>query len=177
MNIKKFKASLKGRSWKRWTGKQLKLIAQKFKTRKQWQTGDCTTYALSLKRGRRFHTKACAHMKLDRYIKNPPLKPLGYWTKERVIAEGAKFKNSKEWRSKSISSYIIAYRNGWFHQVPTMVKYKDRKYGRAYWTEERICTHLKRSSQIVTQVDWALIHPSSFKAALKLDIVNKALSK
>jgi hypothetical protein len=41
----------------------------------------------------------------------------GYWTKERVFAEGKKHKNRRAWQLAQSRSYAIAWRNGWLDEI------------------------------------------------------------
>ena len=58
--------------------------------------------------------------------------PRGYWTKERVFAEGKKYKNRRAWQLAQSRSYTIAWRNGWLDEII------DREIVHGKWTKEAV---------------------------------------
>lgn len=56
----------------------------------------------------------------------------GYWTKERVFAEGKKYKNRRAWQLAQSRSYTIAWRNGWLDDII------GRQVTMGKWTKEAV---------------------------------------
>lgn len=56
----------------------------------------------------------------------------GYWTKERVFAEGKKYKNRRAWQLAQSRSYTIAWRNGWLDEII------GREIIHGIWTKEAV---------------------------------------
>lgn len=54
----------------------------------------------------------------------------GYWTKERCIEEGKKYKTIKEYQTKSQSSYNAARVNGWLYEFDW---FEQVKHPSGYW--------------------------------------------
>jgi hypothetical protein len=163
-------------SIKYWTPARILEEAKKYKQRGEWIKKSPVSYTESIKLGHRFHRKACKHMSWGRKLKNPPLKPHGYWTKERVTQEALKWGSFARWRKKSFSSYLIAYQRGWRNQIRRLLgDYSHGDVGRKYWTEKRIVNYVERSDYMKSMKDWAKESPSTFKAAKSLSKKNKKL--
>jgi hypothetical protein len=56
----------------------------------------------------------------------------GYWTKERVFAEGKKHRNRRAWQLAQSRSYTIAWENGWLDEIIG----REITHGR--WTREAV---------------------------------------
>lgn len=148
-----------------WTDEALLKSAKRYKTRGAWMRKAPNAYNTSTHRGKAFHAKACRHMKYSSFFNNPPPKPHGYWTQKRVIAEGRKYRTTGEWRKRSMSSYLIAYRNGWHKGVIKLTG--KNPSGRAYWTDAVIIKYLTLSPRITDIQTWKALHPVSFRIATK----------
>tara|TARA_B100000519_G_scaffold160627_1_gene142558 strand:+ start:589 stop:2277 length:1689 start_codon:yes stop_codon:yes gene_type:complete len=73
----------------------------------------------------------------------PKKKPVGYWTKEKILEDAAKYVKSSDWRKNSKGAYVTALKLGIVEEVTNhMVKRKPD----GYWTKERILEDAKRFS-------------------------------
>jgi superfamily II RNA helicase len=59
-------------------------------------------------------------------------KPRGYWTREKVFAEGKKYPNRRTWQLSQSRSYNIAWTNGWLDQII------GREIVHGTWTKEAV---------------------------------------
>lgn len=161
---------------KYWTRVNILRQANKYSQRGEWIKKSPVSYIESLKLGRRFHRKACKHMVWGRKLKNPPLKPHGYWTKERVTREALRWGSFSRWRKNNFSSYLIAYQRGYRNEIRRLLGNDSRgKVGQRYWTENRIVRYVERSDYMKSMRDWKNESPLTFKAAKSLSKKNRKL--
>lgn len=132
----------------KWSDETLLAEAKRYTQRQHWIEGSPSSYLLSCQRGRDFHAKACAHMVYHEKFKNPPPKPHGYWTRERVIEEANKYLTSGAWRKGCMPSYLTAYKNGW----QTLTKF--HKPLSNYYSPANIKHMLRRSTRFKTLPQW-----------------------
>ena len=59
-------------------------------------------------------------------------KPRGYWTQDKVFAEGKKYPNRRSWQLAQSRSYNIAWTNGWLDQII------GREIVHGTWTKEAV---------------------------------------
>lgn len=157
---------------KYWTPKNILEDAKRFQTRGAWMEGSACAYTESLKLGKTFHAKACAHMAYSSYYNNPPPKPKGYWTRARCIQEARKYNTPGEWRKGNIPSYLTAYKKGWKEEcLAHMVTPNHVRRNDAYWTVDRLVQHIQRSPEIRTLKDWQRRSPKVYAYAAKKRIV------
>ncbi len=92
--------------------------AKKYQSRTEWlKTKNGSTKAAN-RHG--WYEEACAHMTFK-------IKPVGYWTKENVLAEAKKYKSKKEWRKFSSNSLKTAQINKWLDECTKhMVLFKNK---------------------------------------------------
>ena len=69
----------------------------------------------------------------------------GYWTKERVFAEGKKYKNRRAWQLAQSRSYAIAWKNGWLDEII------GREITHGKWTKEAV---LESGRRYATKTAW-----------------------
>ncbi len=73
----------------------------------------------------------------------PKKKPVGYWTKEKILEDAAKYVKASDWRKNSKGAYVTALKLGIVEEVTNhMAKRKPD----GYWTKERILEDAKRFS-------------------------------
>jgi hypothetical protein len=72
-------------------------------------------------------------------------KPRGFWTKERIFAEGKKYKNRRAWQLAQSRSYTIAWKNGWLDEIIG----RDVVHGK--WTKDEV---LKSGGKYRTKAEW-----------------------
>jgi hypothetical protein len=69
----------------------------------------------------------------------------GFWTKERVFAEGAKYKNRRAWQLAQSRSYNIAWKNGWLDEII------GREIVHGKWTKKAV---LESGEKFKTKAEW-----------------------
>jgi hypothetical protein len=69
----------------------------------------------------------------------------GFWSKERVFAEGKKHKNRRAWQLAQSRSYNIAWKNGWLNQII------GREIIHGKWTREAV---LQSGQKFKTKAEW-----------------------
>ena len=94
-------------------------------------------------------------------------RPNGYWNKERVFAEGQKYKTKKEFEKGCRTAYQVALKNGWLKEMtwftrPTVYNKK--------WTKENVFAEARKYE---TRSDFAKGCPKAYNVAIK----NKWLSE
>lgn len=90
-----------------WTLERCKKAALRFERKIDWKKNPDSSYQQALKNG--WLDECCGHMV-------SPLKPSGYWTKERCIEEALKHKTRNQWRLKSSGSYSVAQKSGFLDE-------------------------------------------------------------
>jgi len=91
-----------------WTYNKCREIASKYKSRFELQKNDNGCYRALIRNG--WLDKICSHM-------ISPIKPMGYWTKEKCQKEALKYKYRSEFQKNSSSAYIISRKNGWIDDI------------------------------------------------------------
>tara|TARA_R100000908_G_C3745602_1_gene141040 strand:- start:61 stop:1737 length:1677 start_codon:yes stop_codon:yes gene_type:complete len=74
----------------------------------------------------------------------PKKKPVGYWTKEKVLEDAAKYVKASDWRKKSSSAYHYARKLGLGEEA---ISHMARRRPNGYWTKEKILEDAKRFSR------------------------------
>jgi hypothetical protein len=77
----------------------------KFKTRKKWKDAFKGAYHAACRNG--WLNEVTTHMV---YI----TKPIGYWTKEKVLKSAKKYKTKENWRKGCNGAASAARKNGWY---------------------------------------------------------------
>ena len=90
-------------------------------------------------------------------------KPLGYWTKERCIADARKYSSRNQWRVASGGAYKKARRKRWLDEC---CAHMDTKKSRPvnYWTLEKC---LEVSKNYSYQTEWLKNDAGSYDAAYR----------
>ena len=83
----------------KWTREAIIASARHYLSVCAWRTAEPSAYVTAKRMG--CYAEATEHM-------NNSKRPNGYWTDERVLAEGAKFASTAEWNKGSPTSYGIA---------------------------------------------------------------------
>jgi len=81
----------------------------------------------------------------------PQIKPNGYWTKERVMAEAKKFNARTEWMIGSSSSYSSARRNGWVDDASRHMKDVKVVKPKGYWDIKENCIAEAKKHKSITE--------------------------
>ena len=94
-----------------WTKQQVVESASIYSTQAEWRTNEPSALSVAIKKG--WLEEATKHMSSSR----PNQRPLGYWTKERVLDDAKKYKSKAEWMKSSRGAYSKAFRNGWLEEI------------------------------------------------------------
>jgi len=84
------------------------------------------------------------------------MKPWGYWTKERVLAEALKHKDSTEWKTNCRGSYKVARTKGWLKEATS--HFTPRILPKGTWTKENVLLDAKKYSK---PIEWEENSPSA----------------
>jgi hypothetical protein len=124
-----------------WTKETCHAEALKYSFRGVFSIQSKTAYTTACKKG--WLDEICSHMKRTQTKKR------GYWTKEKCIEEGLKYKTHKEFKRNSPSSYSISQRNGWLEEACSHMM--DNYHPNGYWTKERC---YDAASKCVSRIDF-----------------------
>ena len=91
-----------------WTMDALRESAGKFQTRGEWRAAAPSAYAAAHKKG--LIDELCGHMTTRR-------KPVGYWTKERVIESARKYTSIQLWDAAETTARQRAVAHGWMAEA------------------------------------------------------------
>jgi hypothetical protein len=127
--------------------------ALKYQTKKEWLIN--SGFAYNWAKRNKVYTKCTAHM-IDLHT------PSDYWTKERCMEEGVKYKNKTKWYKNNNGSYKSAKKNGWLDECTVHMGYMVKPNG--YWTLER-CQ--EEALKYQTKSEWSKSKGSSYAVALK----------
>jgi predicted GIY-YIG superfamily endonuclease len=150
---------------KRWSDQEILDYAKKFQTIKEWAADRPTgnkTYNSSVRRGKSFHEKATTHMFVTK------------WRRDSDIIEDAKkYTTRYEWSLKSPGAYIAARKRNNVDLFKRAVLHMgaSKQFAIRKWTEKAI---LKESLKFKTKKEWAVNSASSYGAALKQGLMDKA---
>jgi hypothetical protein len=89
-----------------WTLEQCKADALKYNSKSEWTKNSKMAVNVTYKNG--WVEECCAHMK--------KIVPKNYWTLELCKADALKYDSKSEWKIKSSSAYMNAYKKGWLKQ-------------------------------------------------------------
>lgn len=109
----------------KWTEEKILEEAQKYKTRSEFAKEKPGAYEFAVK-----------HSLLEKcvwFVESK--KPNGYWTYEKCIEESKKYKYRGDYRTGSLGSYKVAFRNGWIDSFTWLQKQKPNI--RRVWTKEK----------------------------------------
>lgn len=145
-----------------WTLERCLEEALKYKTRKEWEKKNASSYTIARKKG--WLDQSCSHM---REVKKAP----NHWTLERCQEEALKYTTRYEWTSEHTASYSRAHKNGWLDQccshMTEIIKPKR------YWTLER-CK--EEALKYNTRNEWRKKHNNSYSAASAKGLVDQCCS-
>ncbi len=102
---------------------------------------------------------------------------MGYWTKERCVAEAKKYKTKKEFRKGSISAYNSSLKNKWLDFVCTHMEFNHHsnlKKTKTKWNKKTIFEALKR---IKTWNELTHQNQGLMDAIKRLELVNEVRKK
>jgi len=92
----------------KWSKEAVIIEAQKYSTISEWRSSNQSSYVIANRNG--WLDDCISHMKITKRAN-------GYWTKERILESGSRYKTKAEWRKAEPSAYVIARRNGWFDDI------------------------------------------------------------
>ena len=124
--------------------------AKKYSYARMWELTSKSSYSSATKNG--WLEECTAHM-------ISPIKPNGYWSKERCIEEAKKYETITEWRS-NCNSYTYASRKGWVGECTKHMTLSKKPRG--YWTLE-LC--IEEAKKYKTVSEWQKNSGSSFTTA------------
>lgn len=93
-----------------------------------------------------------------------PIKPMGYWTKERCIEESKKYKTRREWFENAGGSVNSAVKNGWVEECSLHMIQGRKPSG--YWTKEKC---IESAQKFTRFIDWR----NNEKGAVNASFQNK----
>lgn len=131
----------------------------KYKSLAEWRKKNPNLYVAAYKKG--IVKKICETFGW-KYKEKLNRKKSGYWTIEKCKEEAFKYKTISEWQKKSVSSYSIAYKNGWVKKCCVHMKFKERFV--INWTLNK-CK--KEALKYKTRFEWAKSNISSYSFARK----------
>ena len=138
-----------------WTYERCFEEAQKYKTRTDFQKGEC---------GTRPYKVACANGWLDDYVWfSQDYKPAGYWTYEKCREEAMKYEYMADFDHNSPSAYVIARKNDWIKEYDWLIKKKK------HWTYQECYNLAKRH---LTKIEFKQACPSAYKASCEYEWIN-----
>lgn len=91
-----------------WTKERCKAEAIKYQSKKEFREQAGNVYAIAHKRG--WIDEICSHMR-------PKRRPFGYWTKDKIIEEAAKYSTRSEFNKKSGGASTVARGYGWYEEI------------------------------------------------------------
>ena len=104
---------------------------------------------------RKCQNKRALELKRKKYGE-PKKKPVGYWTKEKILEDAAKYVKASDWTKNSSSAYSFALKLGFIEEATShMVKRKPD----GYWTKEKILEDAKRFSHAK---EWKKCSPTAY---------------
>jgi len=112
---------------RKWTRETLKETAKNFKTAKEWNEKDNTSY------------QAAARLKLlgDKYITGHLIKltkPIYKWTKQAVLKDALQYNTKHEWARSSKSAYRAARERGYLQEATAHMTLLGSKYHRCLYS-------------------------------------------
>lgn len=144
-----------------WTKKRCKEVALKYKTRIEFQQNERSAHSTASRNG--WLEEICIHMG-----KTTRLGQKEFWTKEKCIKEGKKYKYQREFRQKSPGAWGAANKKGWMDEVCKHMdvlgnrhlrfiyafEFSDKSVyvGLSYDPETRYNQHLKNTKKIINKV-------------------------
>ena len=117
----------------KWTLESLTEEAKKYSSRSEFEKKNPGAYHAARKKG--FLKQACRHM-------NYLVKPVNYWTKERVIEEAQKYQTKVTFQKGSGGAFQKAWKEGWLKEACAHMI--ERKRPNGYWTLENIRREAKK---------------------------------
>jgi hypothetical protein len=121
-----------------WTKDKCKNEAFKYTTRGDFREKSQTAYVTSHKKG--WLNEICAHM-------FQPIKPHGFWTKERCIDEANKHNTKADFRNHSSAAFSKAEKNKWLNEIcGHMVEIKKPNN---FWNLEMCLDEAKQYSRYI----------------------------
>lgn len=96
-------------------------------------------------------------------------KPLGYWTKEKVLETARKYRTAKEWRTLDRGCYSTAVNKGWYAAASKHMVEDARE---SKWTAAEIKA---RAAKYKTRSEWQQKSSLSYKRARELGLIDKLM--
>lgn len=100
---------------KTWTKEEIQEEANKYPNRSKFASGNRSAYKKAQREG--WLDEVCGSM-------NSPLKPKGYWTKERIFEIAKTYKSRADFLKKEPSAYRVALSHGWTREFNQLFERK-----------------------------------------------------
>ena len=130
--------NVKSKPKKYWNKKRILKAAKKFKRRTDFRKLENGAYNAARRLG--ILDIACVHMQAI-------VKPVGYWSKERVLKEAKKFKTREAFNEKCTGGYQAAYRLKIHKEA--FAHMTSKKIGHGYWTKSKVFELRSKYSSIM----------------------------
>lgn len=112
---------------KRWTKEECRIIALKYKTKKDYRINDNPSYVYASKK--HLINEICQHMVRPFNVKF-------IWTKENCTKEALKYNNKKDFCKFSLGAYKSACKNKWLDEICSHMI--NARKSNKHWTKELI---------------------------------------
>ncbi len=145
-----------------WTKERVNDEALKYQTRSEFSKGARAAYQKAFKQG--WLDEVCEHM--ERLVK-----PVGYWTRERIEKEAKKYSTRGEFAKANPSAYNRARNNGWLDDVCGHMGRLRKPPG--YWTREKV---LETAAQCSSLKEFRELHSAAQDAAHRLGLLSELRS-
>lgn len=113
----------------KWTIDSITLESKKYKTKVEFMKGNVGAYSTCMRRFPGLIDKLYANQ----------IKPVGYWTRDKIIDEAKKYKTKNELRVNCSSAYTVALKNH-----PWLLDELFEGKGKKRWTKELIIEESKK---------------------------------
>ena len=146
----------------KWTKDVVLADAKKFSYQSEWIKASPSAFDAAKRKN--WLEAACAHMV-------SPYKPMGYWTKERLIESASQYTTRSKWKKANASAYATALQHGWLEDCCLHMTFNKRRDG--YWTKERCIESAKKYSTIAA---WSITENGAYDAAKGKTWYNEAIA-
>ena len=136
-----------------WTKERCFEEAKKYKNKKDFRTYSSKAYNAALRRG---------WLKEINAFLSSVHNPSGYWTKERISEEAAKYSFRADFRKYASKAYSAAVRRGWLDEVCCNMSQQNKKGG--YWSLEKCLVEAKKYDTIK---EFRINSPSAYSTILQ----------
>lgn len=144
-----------------WTKKTCIENALKYKTKKDWENANGSSYSVSRHHG--WYDECTAHMEKK-------INSRGYWTLKLCKEDALNYNTQEKWK-KSYGAYNAARKNKWIEECCKHM-IKNRK-NNDYWTKE-MC--IEESSKYKTRSEWIKKSQTSYNKSRKLGCFNECVA-